>query len=65
MVVGNTITNTPIANFGAFRLEIVPCAGSVFPMQRIYRALKNNPDMFIRYYENGWGAWKQVTTTSV
>lgn len=58
---GRTLVNTPDdGNFGAFRLEIVPCAGTSFPMQRIYSAYKNNPKIYVRYYENEWGEWKQL-----
>lgn len=63
---GNTITNCPLeGTIGPFRLEIVPCAGNSFPMQRLYRALKSDPSVYVRYYEGGWGAWKIVTMTSV
>lgn len=59
--IGNSVTNTPNdGRIGAFRLEIVPCAGTTFPMQRLYRAAKISTEVYVRYYEGSWGSWQRL-----
>ena len=53
-----TLSNCPVSM--AFRLEVVPCAGNIFPMQKLYQASKTDPNIYIRYKEGTWGSWKKV-----